>query len=70
MLQKSGTFTAQDAYDKISAGASLVGMITGLIFEGPQVVGDINAGLSEFLEKDGHDSVRAAVGTDSRLLQK
>ena len=65
-----GTFTAQDAYDKIRAGASLVGMITGLIFEGPQVVGDINAGLSEFLEKDGHDSVRAAVGTDSRLLQK
>ena len=47
-----------------------MGMITGLIFEGPQVVGEINAGLSELLEKDGHASVRAAVGTDSRLLQK
>lgn len=64
-----GTFTAQDAYDKIRAGASLVGMITGLIFEGPQVVGEINAGLSELLEKDGYQSIQQAIGTDSKVLQ-
>lgn len=60
-----GTFTAQDAYDKIRAGASLVGMITGLIFEGPQVVGEINAGLSELLARDGLTNIQEAVGKNS-----
>lgn len=40
-----GVFNAQDAYEKIQAGANLIQMITGLVFEGPQVVGEINRGL-------------------------
>ena len=59
-----GVFSASDAYEKIKAGASLVGLITGLIFEGPQLVGEINVGLEKLLKKDGHASIADAVGSD------
>ena len=60
-----GIFSAEDAYEKIRAGASLVALITGMIFEGPQVVGEINAGLDRLLAADGYESVAQAVGADS-----
>lgn len=60
-----GVFNANDAYKKIRLGASLVQMITGLIFEGPQVVGDINRGLVELLKKDGFSNIKEAVGVDN-----
>ena len=40
-----GIFTAADAKEKLDAGADLVALITGLIFEGPQLIGDIVADL-------------------------
>lgn len=58
-----GVFSAEDAYEKIKAGASLVALITGLIFEGPQLVGDINHDLVELLERDGFASITEAIGT-------
>lgn len=60
-----GVFTARDAYRKIRLGASLVQMITGLIFEGPQVVGKINADLAALLRADGFYSISEAVGVDT-----
>ncbi len=63
-----GVFCAEDAYEKIRAGASLVGMITGMIFEGPQVVGQINRDLVKLLEKDGFASVTEAVGADQKTV--
>ncbi len=36
-----GIFTPQDAHDKFKRGANLVQLITGMIFEGPQLVRDI-----------------------------
>jgi dihydroorotate dehydrogenase len=60
-----GVFSAEDAYRKIRAGASLVQMITGMIFEGPQVVGDINRGLAALLKRDGFANVGEAVGIDA-----
>lgn len=60
-----GVFSAEDAYEKIGAGATLVAMITGLIYEGPQVVGDINYNLKKLLERDGFDSISQAVGHDA-----
>lgn len=59
-----GVFSAEDAYDKIKAGASLVAMVTGVIFEGPQVVGEINQGLVALLKKDGYANLAEAVGKD------
>ena len=60
-----GIFTAKDAYEKIKAGASLVQMITGMIFEGPQVISEINHGLSGLLEKDGYKNISEAVGVEA-----
>ncbi len=58
-----GIMSAEDAYEKIKAGASLVALITGLIYEGPQLVGDINQGLVELLKADGYAHISEAVGT-------
>lgn len=61
-----GVFNAEDAYRKIKLGASLVQMITGMIYEGPQVIGQINKGLVELLEKDGFENISEAVGTGNK----
>ena len=60
-----GVMSAEDAYEKIKAGASLIGLISGLMFEGPQLVGDINAGLIRLLKTDGYASIADAVGRDA-----
>jgi len=59
-----GVFTAEDAYRKIRAGASLVQLYTGLIYRGPTIARDINRGLLERLERDGFATVEDAVGAD------
>lgn len=60
-----GVFTAEDAYRKIKAGASLVQLITGLIYGGPLVIKKIKKGLVELLERDGYRHVSEAVGKDA-----
>ena len=57
-----GVFSAEDAYEKIKAGASLIQLITGMIFEGPQLISEINQGLVELLEKDGYKNISKAIG--------
>lgn len=58
-----GIFTAADAYRKITAGATLVQLYTGLIYRGPSIAHDINTGLLEHLDHDGHDTITDAIGT-------
>ena len=65
-----GIFTAEDAYAKIRAGASLVGLITGLFFEGPQLVGRINRELVTLLKNDGFSHISEAVGADLKKKSK
>lgn len=57
-----GVFTGADAYEKIKRGATLVQMITGMIYEGPSQIGLINKELSELLQKDGYKNINEAVG--------
>jgi dihydroorotate dehydrogenase len=59
-----GVSDAAGAYAKIRAGASLVQLYTGLIYEGPTLARDINEGLLGLLDRDGFDSVADAVGAD------
>jgi len=59
-----GVASAEDAYRKIRAGASLVQLYTGLVYEGPSLAREINRGLLGLLERDGFDSVTEAVGAD------
>jgi dihydroorotate dehydrogenase len=61
-----GIFTGADAYEKIKLGASLVQLITGLIFEGPQLVSQINYELVGLLRKDGFTNISQAVGVNSK----
>jgi len=57
-----GVFTGVDAYEKIKRGASLIQMVTGLVYEGPQQVAKINMELLELVREDGYKNVSEAVG--------
>jgi len=59
-----GIFSAEDAYKKIKLGASLTQLITGVIFEGPQLVSEINRGLVRLLKSDGFQNISEARGTE------
>lgn len=59
-----GVMSADDAYTKIKLGASLIQLVTGMIYEGPQLIGEINRGLVERLKADGLQSIKEAVGID------
>jgi dihydroorotate dehydrogenase len=62
-----GIFSAEDAYTKIKLGASLVELITGMIFEGPQLIGQINKDLVGLLKADGYVNVSEAIGVGAGI---
>ena len=62
IIGTGGVFSGKDAYEKIKSGASLVQLISGMIFEGPGVIKKINKELAELLERDGYENIRDAVG--------
>jgi dihydroorotate dehydrogenase len=57
-----GIFTAEDAFEKIAAGASLVQAYTGFIYGGPSFPRQVSAGLAKLLRERGFSSVDEAVG--------
>jgi dihydroorotate dehydrogenase (fumarate) len=61
-----GIFSAEDAYKKIRLGATLVELITGVIFNGPQLIGQINHDLAVFVHRDGYKNISEAIGVDNR----
>jgi dihydroorotate dehydrogenase len=60
-----GIASAEEAYIKIRAGASLLQLYTALIYEGPRLVGRILGGLAARLRADGFAKLEDAVGVDS-----
>ncbi len=58
-----GIFTAEDAWEKIAAGASLIQVYTGWVYEGPWMVRRILQGLLQKLEEHGFNSISQAVGS-------
>jgi dihydroorotate dehydrogenase len=62
LIGVGGIFTAEDAWEKITAGASLVQLYTGFIYQGPNVAREINEGLANILAREGFKNVDAAVG--------
>jgi dihydroorotate dehydrogenase len=65
-----GVFTAEDAWDKICAGASLIQLYTGFIYEGPGIARRINEGLRRILSKEGFVSLDEAVGSHASLQNR
>lgn len=61
-----GVFSPEDAYQKIKLGASLVQLITGMIYQGPNLIGEINKGLDSFLKRDGFTDISEAIGVDNK----
>lgn len=61
-----GVMSAEDAYAKIRAGASLVQVYTGFIYGGPGFVRRLNEGIARLLARDGFSRVEQAVGADLR----
>lgn len=61
-----GIFSAEDAWEKITAGASLIQVYTGLVYQGPALVKHIVSGLGKRLEERGFKSLQEAVGTDAK----
>ena len=57
-----GIFTAEDAWEKITAGASLVQIYTGLVFEGPGIAKCLVNGLRSRLAESGLSQLAEAVG--------
>ena len=62
LIGVGGIFNADDAWEKIAAGASLVQIYTGLVYEGPSVTKEIVTGLRQRLEASGFASLKEAVG--------
>lgn len=63
IIGTGGVFNAEDAWTKFVNGASLVQIITGMIFEGPQLIAQINRDLSTKLQKEGYKNIREIVGS-------
>lgn len=64
LIGVGGISTADQAYQKIRAGASAVQLYTSMIYQGLSVAAKVARGLDEILAKDGVASVADAVGTD------
>ncbi|MEM6252479.1 MAG: quinone-dependent dihydroorotate dehydrogenase [Cyanobacteria bacterium P01_D01_bin.156] len=60
-----GIFTADDAWGKITAGASLLQVYTGWVYEGPWMVKTILKGLLQKLDEHGLDNIQDAIGLDN-----
>ncbi len=60
-----GIFTADDAWEKIAAGASLVQVYTGMVYEGPGIAKSIVTGLLQRMEKEGVRKLQEIVGSAS-----
>lgn len=68
IIGSGGIFTAEDAYEKIRAGASLVEIYTALIYEGPEVNRKLHRELRKLLQRDGFSHISEAVGADHHTL--
>lgn len=62
-----GIFNAADAWEKITAGATLVQVYTGFVFEGPGLPRQILTGLEQRLADCGWSSIAEAVGRQASL---
>lgn len=60
-----GISSAEDAYEKIRAGASLIQVYTGLMYQGPALITRILDGLAALLKRDGFQHMMEAVGCEN-----
>jgi len=61
-----GIATAEHAWERIRAGASLVQLYSAMVYEGPGLGARIVRGLETLMRRDGFSSIAEAVGSESR----
>ena len=66
LISVGGIDSAEEAYKRIKAGASLVQILSGLVFHGPDMIMNINRGLIQLLKADGYTHISEAIGADRR----
>lgn len=59
-----GIATADDAWARIRAGASLVQLYSAMVYEGPGIARRITGGLEALMRRDGFTSIAEAVGSE------
>ena len=64
LIGVGGIATADDAWERIRAGASLVQLYSAMVYEGPGIARRIVAGLAQHVERAGFSSIAEAVGTE------
>jgi dihydroorotate dehydrogenase len=65
LIGVGGISSADDAYARIRAGASLIQIYSALVYEGPGLARTINKGLTRLLTRDGFANIADAVGIDA-----
>ena len=65
LIGVGGIATAEQAYARLRAGASLIQIYSALVYEGPTLPRRINSGLKALLARDGFAHVSDAVGADA-----
>jgi len=68
LIGVGGIFTAEDAWEMVSAGASLLQIYTSFIYEGPSIAKKINEGLRQIISSNGFVSLDEAVGSRAKEL--
>ncbi len=64
LISVGGIGSAEEAYRRIKAGASLVQVYSMLVYKGPILIKEINEGLIRLLKKDGYSHISEAIGAD------
>lgn len=64
LISSGGIDNAQDAYDRIKSGASLIQLYSAFIFKGPFIAKNINTELAKLLEEDGFKNIKDAIGVE------
>ncbi len=66
LISVGGINSAHEVYRRLKAGASLVQILSGLIFHGPDMIMNINKELIALLKADGYTNVTEAIGADRK----
>jgi dihydroorotate dehydrogenase len=64
LIGVGGIASADDAWDRIRAGANLVQLYTAMVYEGPGIAKRIAAGLAARLSREGFGNIAEVVGTE------
>lgn len=66
LISVGGIDSAEEAYRRIKAGASLIQVYSAIVFHGPDLIMNINKGLVELLKADGYNNITEAIGADRK----